>query len=231
MLRRSLACLLLAAACAASAEEAAMQADRPSLTAGPYAVPAGHVQLEADLARATGLASGPARLRGGDFTLRLGLPGQSDAEWSYQAPLSHSFRFKMNPWQGENWSAGLVSGIVLGEGKAAQVGLILPLDLSLPAGWDLGAMLEADLILDDPDPGLRPLWTQSLLLGRALFGPLSGYAEWLHQSQAAGGSEAQAFGCGLALALGGHALLDASFEAQLAPLNGAEAALGLSLRY
>jgi hypothetical protein len=61
---------------------------------------------------------------------------------------------------------------------SVEGGLILPLSVSLPAGWDMGTMLELDLSRDDDEHGHHAEVINSLTFSHSIVGELSGYVEF-----------------------------------------------------
>jgi hypothetical protein len=60
---------------------------------------------------------------------------------------------------------------------AVEGGLIFPLALELPYGFDLGAMAEFDFNEDDDGDGYLPEFVETLTLGHDIAGALAGYVE------------------------------------------------------
>lgn len=63
-------------------------------------------------------------------------------------------------------------------GRSLEGGVILPLAVTLPGGWDLGAMTEADWRCDDSGTGSHAVFVNSITAGHALAGNLAGYVEF-----------------------------------------------------
>jgi len=61
--------------------------------------------------------------------------------------------------------------------NAYEGGLILPLAISLPGGWDLGLMAELDLLQDSLGGSHHPEVFNTVALGHDIFGKLGGYVE------------------------------------------------------
>lgn len=61
--------------------------------------------------------------------------------------------------------------------KSVEGGLILPLAVSLPSGWDMGVMTEFDVVRNESDTGYAMDWVNSVTFGHDIAGKLSGYTE------------------------------------------------------
>jgi hypothetical protein len=62
--------------------------------------------------------------------------------------------------------------------ESVEGGLIVPFGADLPLGWDLGAMVEADMRLDDSGGGYHPEFIGTLTFGHSIYSKLSGYVEF-----------------------------------------------------
>lgn len=60
--------------------------------------------------------------------------------------------------------------------KQVEGGVILPLALELPHGWNMGLMTEFDILYFE-EGGYGPGFVNSITFGHAIVGHLSGYAE------------------------------------------------------
>ena len=139
-----------------------MSTDRPDTTESPISVDAGHFQVELDavsLVRDEGVSD----LALGSLNLKLGLTSFSDLQVIVE-PYHHvatesgfgdlTLRNKYNLWgnDGGPTSFGLMPFVTLptaSEGFGSdhvEGGLIAPLGLEGPLGWDFGTMAELDAV-------------------------------------------------------------------------------------
>jgi hypothetical protein len=150
-------------------------------------------------------------------------------------------RVKVNLWGNDGGRTALALmpyvGAVRQEGlpgtsrpRHAIAGLIVPFALEAGRGWTLGAMLEFDVANDVPERW-RLTAVQSLTVGRALVGPVRGYAELFH---AAGGGlpSAVTLDGGITLPIGASVQLDAGVNIGLtAAADDVNPFAGLTLRF
>lgn len=94
-------------------------------------------------------------------------------------------RLKINCWGNDGGSTAFAvmpfvslptSQHQLGNGSV-EGGVILPLAVSLPWGWNMGLMSELDLLRDSSGSGYHVDVVQSLTFSHAIIGKLSGYLE------------------------------------------------------
>lgn len=99
-------------------------------------------------------------------------------------------RFKLNFWgnDGGRTAFGIMPFVKaptsqhgLGN-NAVEGGVIFPLALGLPAGWELGAMTEFDFNRNAADSGRHAEFINSVTVGHDLFGHLGAYAEFFSQA-------------------------------------------------
>ena len=64
---------------------------------------------------------------------------------------------------------------------AVEGGVILPLAVELPGGWDMGVMTEVDCLRNDNGPGHHASFVNSLTLSHDLAGKLGGYVEFFSE--------------------------------------------------
>ena len=67
-------------------------------------------------------------------------------------------------------------------------GIILPIGVTLPAGWDMTAMTEFDYNHDAAESGYHTEFINSVTFGHAIFGKLNGYAEFFSNVTTEGSS-------------------------------------------
>lgn len=71
---------------------------------------------------------------------------------------------------------------------AVEGGIIFPLAVELPHGWDMGLMTEVDWLQDEDGPGRHPSFVNSITVSHDLVGALSGYVEFFSEVSAESGS-------------------------------------------
>jgi len=91
--------------------------------------------------------------------------------------------------------------------RFVEGGLIVPLALSLPAGWDLGLMTEFDIVRNESDTGYVVDWVNTVTCGHDIVGKLGGYVEVA--SALIRGRDLVSFDCGLTYGVNAHLQLDA----------------------
>ncbi len=67
-------------------------------------------------------------------------------------------------------------------------GLILPLAVKLPHGWDMGAMTEVDFLRNNADWNYHPSYINSVTFGHDICGKLGGYMEFFSEVSAERGA-------------------------------------------
>lgn len=155
-------------------------------------------------------------------------------------------RLKINFWGNDGPQAGfgLTSfGLIpflkipiakrdLGNGRV-EGGLIFPFAVELPAGFDLGAMLETDFLRDNSNSRYGVEIVHSVTLGHTLFGGLRGYVEFVGISPLRTGRTYRAFySTGLTYLVAKNVQLDVGTRIGLS--SGADAFnifSGLSVRF
>jgi hypothetical protein len=105
-------------------------------------------------------------------------------------------RLKVNVWgdDGGPTAFGVMPFVILpshqdGLGdNAVEGGVIFPLVVKLPRGWDIGAMTEFDFMRNGSNGGYHPTFINSITFGHDLVGKLGGYAEFYSEVSAERGS-------------------------------------------
>lgn len=112
-------------------------------------------------------------------------------------------------------------------------GLILPLSIALPAGFDLATMAEFDLSYDDERDDYAVDFVHSASLGHKLFGELEGYVEYAGTAPRAGGGGYRALvGSGLVYGLSDDWNIDAGGSVGLSgETEDVTAFVGTSVRF
>jgi hypothetical protein len=208
-----------------------MLTDRPDTTESPYTVDAGHFQVELSLIeyahdRQRGvttdtIAALPSNVKVGllnnvDLQLvfapyvnqRIKVAGASARNDGFGDTI---VRLKANFFGNDGGAVAV--GIMpyvksptaandLGNGRV-EGGLILPLAVQLPAGFDLGTMLEIDVLRNAANNGYGTGLLHTATLGHAIFGKLSGYVEYAGTTFVrAGSSYLAVVGTGLTYGIG-----------------------------
>jgi len=184
-----------------------LSTDRPDLTESPYTVDAGHVQLEMDLVAYARDEAGGARAESwavAPVNVKLGLTRSADLQVIVETHRRDrltdvatgarseargvgdvTVRLKRNLWgnDGGGTAAALMPFVKVptandrvGNG-AVEGGLIAPLAVSLPSGFGLGIMGEADWLEDADRDGHHFEWVGTATVGRDVAGPLGAFVE------------------------------------------------------
>ncbi len=187
------------------AQMRALSTDRPDQTESPYTVDAGHFQVEVDFFKFTydrrGLDGGRSEIWDlAPLNLKFGLLNNVDlqvvadnyvsARTRNPSTRASGFgdlttRLKINLWgnDGGTTAFGLMPFVKLPldasglRNGRTEGGLIVPLAVTLPGGWNLGLMTEVDLVNDDAG-GHDTEWVNSITLSHDLIGKLGGYVEF-----------------------------------------------------
>ena len=182
--------------------------DRPDKTESPYTVDAGHYQLEMDFANYTYNESGGTTTRAWNiapFNLKAGLLNNVDLQLVFDNYLDVrteggvagatttqsgvgdlTARLKINFWgdDGGPTAFALLPYITfptasagLG-GQGTEGGVIFPLAVKLPGGFDLGLETAFSCLRDDNDDNCHADFINSVTLDHGIVGKLSGYVEF-----------------------------------------------------
>jgi hypothetical protein len=187
-----------------------MSADRPDKTESAYTVDAGHFQLEMDIAGYThdrsdahtdALAIAPMNLKLGllntvDFQLMLEtfnwVRKQDPATGATQKRSGFgdvATRLKVNLWGDDGGTTALaVMPFVVfptsqdyPDHNAVAGGIIFPLAVKLPLGWDLGAMTEFDLLPEGGNGCYHASFINTITFAHGIVGRLGGYLEFFSE--------------------------------------------------
>ena len=185
-----------------------MVTDRPDQTESPYTVDAGHVQMEMDLVNLTYDRHSPDGARTETWNIaplnvRIGLCNRVELDVisdnyvrvrTRQGGVTErasgygdlTTRMKINFWgnDGGPTALGLIpfvklplSASGLRNGRT-EGGVILPFAMSLPGGWDLGMMTEADFVSNERGD-YDTEWLNSITLSHDLTKQLGAYVEFV----------------------------------------------------
>ncbi len=179
-----------------------LSTDRPDQTESPFAVDAGHFQVEMDFLnvtydrRGTGGArsevwnTAPINVKAG-LLHNVDLQILLDSYLAVRAPERASgfgditARLKVNLWGNDGGPTALaimpfvklpLDASNLRNGKT-EGGVIVPLAVGLPGGWSLGLMTEVDFVSDNGG-GYAAEWVNSITFSHDLTNRLGGYVEF-----------------------------------------------------
>ncbi|HTJ77559.1 MAG TPA: transporter [Rariglobus sp.] len=94
--------------------------------------------------------------------------------------------------------------------QSVEGGVIFPLAVSLPGGWDLGAMTEVDCVHNDRGSGSHAAFVNTITVGHGIVGELSGYVEFYSEISAERGTDwVGLLDFGLTYGIGENTQLDA----------------------
>jgi len=182
--------------------------DRPDKTESPYTVDAGHFQVEMDFANYTGDESDGVATKAWNvapLNLKAGLLNNVDLQFVFDNYLNvrtedratgttstrsgvgdFTTRLKINLWgdDGGQTAFALLPFVKfptstgnLGN-NAMEGGVIFPLAVKLPAGFDLGLETAISFLRDDSDSDYHEDFIHSITFDHAIAGRLSGYLEF-----------------------------------------------------
>jgi len=183
-------------------------ADRPDATESPYTVDAGHFQVEADFATFTRDCSNGRRTETWNIAptnFKIGVLNNTDVEFIFDSYLhvrtkdnalrmaqtqsgagDLTTRLKVNLWgnDGGRTAFALLPFIKfptktdrLGN-DAVEGGLILPLAVELPAGFNLGLETAFSLLRDENNADHHAEFINSVTCSHVIVGKLEGYVEF-----------------------------------------------------
>ncbi len=182
--------------------------DRPDKTESPYTVDAGHFQIEMDLARFTQDESAGVRVKTWNvapLNFKVGLFNQADFQLIYDNYVNVrtedgpaqttgtqsgfgdlTARLKINLWgdDGGTTAFGLLPFVKFPVNTGhmgnslVEGGLILPLAVKLPAGWDMGLETGVSALRNGNDNGRHAEFLNSATFDHDIIGKLGGYVEF-----------------------------------------------------
>jgi hypothetical protein len=182
--------------------------DRPDKTESPYTVDAGHFQLEMDFANFTEDNAAGVRTETWNVApvnLKVGVLNNVDVQFILDDYLhvrtatpalgstttqsgfgDFTTRVKINLWgnDGGPTAFGVMPFVKfptntdhLGN-DAVEGGLIFPLAVKLPAGWDMGLQTEVDFLQNDANDNYHEEFDNMVTFDHRIVGKLSGYCEF-----------------------------------------------------
>jgi len=182
--------------------------DRPDKTESPYTVDAGHFQLEMDFANYTEDNADGVRTETWNVApvnLKVGVLNNVDVQfilddYLHVRTVDHvtgttqtqsgfgdfTTRVKINLWgnDGGPTAFGVMPFVKfptntdhLGN-DAVEGGLIFPLAVKLPAGWDMGLQTEVDFLRNNAGGNYHEEFANMVTFDHSIIGKLSGYCEF-----------------------------------------------------
>lgn len=204
-----------------------MATDRPDTTESPISVDAGHFQLETEMVNLERDEGGTGTTFG-SLNFKLGLASWTDLQIVfdlYQRTGGESdfgdvtFRNKINLWGNDGGLSALalmpfvtLPASRLGPGYV-EGGLIVPLGLEGPAGWEFATMLEFDAVRRGQSYGMDLVATATA--GHAIWEPFGGFVEIASVTPTADEDVALSGNTGLVLALSDDVMLDGGMRVGL----------------
>ncbi len=195
-----------------------LSTDRPDKTESPYTVDAGHFQWELDFAvftleREDGTRSRTLNIAPVNF--KVGLTNNADLQlifdnYIHERVEDHrvrvdettdgvgnlTTRLKFNLWGNDGGTAAFAvmpfikaptSSPGLGN-DAVEGGVIFPLAVALPGGWDMGWQTEADFRRDESGNDYHAEFINSITFSHDIAGQLGGYVEFFSNVSTESGS-------------------------------------------
>jgi hypothetical protein len=193
--------------------------DRPSKTEGPFTVDAGHYQLEMSFLEFTGHRSEAVRTEtwnAAPFLFKIGLCNSADLELLFTNYLNvrtrdlvagttstqsgigdFTLRLKMNLWgnDGGKTAFGILPLVKLPTNtdhlgnSSVEGGVIFPLDVKLPGGWDMGLESAPMFLRDVNGNGYHPEFIHAVALSHDITDKLGGYLEFFSNVSTERGSD------------------------------------------
>ena len=191
-----------------------MSTDRPDSTESPITVPAGMVQIEAELA-AWGRDDDTRSWTFGEINFKYGVTENVDVQlvipmWQRIREADSvadgfgdiTVRTKINLWgnDGGDTAFGIMPFITLPTGAdgitadGVEGGLILPFSMDLPGPFGLGLMTELDAVYDDTRDDYDLVWLNSVVLGIELTEKVGAFFELVSVSSFASGADWEGYG-------------------------------------
>ena len=182
--------------------------DRPDKTESPYTVDAGHFQLEMDVVTFTQIRTNDARIEAWNIApvnIKIGLLNNVDLQFIFGNYLNvrtedrqtHNVttqsgvgdlttRLKINFWgnDGGQTAFGVLPFVKFPTNSdhlgndAVDGGVVFPLAVKLPAGWDLGLETGIIFLRNEQDRGYHEEFVNMVTVGHELIGKLGGYLEF-----------------------------------------------------
>jgi hypothetical protein len=185
-----------------------LNTDRPDKTESPYTVDAGHGQIETDIVAYSYDRSRTERVERysvAAMNLKAGVLPNLDFQllletYNWERRKEHltgarqwhdgfgdlTMRLKLNLWGNDDGPTAFAVlpflKVPTNQGglgnEAVEGGVILPLAVALPWGFDMGVMTEVDINADADRHGYHPECINSVTFSHDIIGNLNGYAEF-----------------------------------------------------
>ncbi len=237
--------------------------DRPDKTESPYTVDAGHFQLEMDAVTFTLKRSKDERTGAWNVApvnFKVGMLNNVDLQFIFDNYLyartedrqarkmttqsgvgDFTTRLKINLWgnDGGQTAFGVLPFVKLPTNTdhlgndAVEGGVIFPLAVKLPSGWDLGLETGSSFLRNGQDRGHHAEFVNMVTVGRELIGKLGGYLEFFSSvSTERGSSWVGTADLGLTYGLTDNIQLDAGVNLGVTrSADDVDAFTGLTVRF
>lgn len=217
-----------------------LSTDRPDKTESPYTVDAGHFQVEMDFVSLTRDREAGVRNQVWSIApvnFKIGLLNNVDLQVGFDTSLHArvedrsartkettsgvgdlTVRMKINLWGNDG---GKTAFAIMPFVKAptnsrglgndgVEGGVIFPLAVELPGGWEMGLMTEVDFLRNEENRGYHTEFVNSITFGHDIIGKLGGYVEFFSSVSTERGSNwSGVVGLGLTYGLTENIQLDA----------------------
>ncbi len=227
-----------------------LSTDRPDTTESPHTVDAGHFQLEFEIAAAE-RDGGSTTFNFIELNAKVGLNPNTDVQFvlpffSHQEGGAEGFgdaqiRLKRNLWGNDSGTTALAlmpfvklptANEDLGNGKP-EFGLIAPLGIEGPSGWNFGLQTQIDLALDADGSGYHPVFLNSATASHGITENTAAFFELVSILSTDSGAHSEAY-CNLGgtWSLSGTFQLDGGFRIGLTDAStDFTPFLGMSVKY
>lgn len=205
-----------------------LSTDRPDQTESPYTVDKGKVQIEWDWFNYT-KTGGAVSINTLPVNLKFGVMDNFDIQFVFDnfsfnrvsvnsiTTTNRSFgdltvRGKVNVWGNDSGKTSFAVmpalKIPLNKGGHLEGSLMIPLAVSLPAGFGLGIMTQFDYLKNLDKDGYHLQWVNTATISRNIVGTLGAYIEGFSSMQQETGDFDAMFDAGLTLLVNKNVQLD-----------------------